>query len=124
MDEAITIYADVLFFINFSIDFLCLYITGKTLCIPVKSLKTVAAAGLGGLYSCLAVYLSDLMWYVSLPLHAASAVLMCLIAFGKKSIAARTAVFVVSCGLTGGLMCGAYAVMGKEFYVGQAASSY
>ncbi len=118
MDGTITIYADVLFFINFSIDFLCLYITGKILCVPVKALKTVAASALGGLYSCLAIYLSGLKWYLSLPLHAASAALMCLIAFGRKSIAARTAVFVISCGLTGGLMCAAYAVMGKGFYVG------
>lgn len=118
MDGTITIYADVLFFINFSIDFLCLYITGKVLCTFFKLSGMAAAAALGGIYSCLAVYLEIELWYISLPMHIAAAILMCLTAFGRKSLLKNTAVFTLSCGLIGGLMCGAYAFTGKDFYAG------
>ncbi len=118
MDGTVTIYADVLFFINFVIDYLCLYITGKILCARFKLPRMAAAAALGGGYSCLAVYLDITLWYIALPMHIASALLICAVAFGRKAIWPKTGMFILTCGLLGGIMCGAYALMGRSFYIG------
>ena len=109
MDGDITIYADVLFFINFFLDFLCLYITGKLLCLPMKTLRVTLAAALGGGYACVSLFLDGAPAYICIPSHAA---------FGFRKAAVNTGVFALSCGLSGGLMCGAYALMGKSFYAG------
>ena len=118
LDGDITIYADVLFFINFFLDFLCLYITGKLLCLPMKTLRVTLAAALGGGYACVSLFLDGAPAYICIPSHAAAAFLVCIAAFGFRKAAVNTGVFALSCGLSGGLMCGAYALMGKSFYAG------
>ncbi len=118
LDGDITIYADVLFFINFFLDFLCLYITGKLLCLPMKTLRVTLAAALGGGYACVSLFLDGAPAYICIPSHVAAAFLVCIAAFGFRKAAVNTGVFALSCGLSGGLMCGAYALMGKSFYAG------
>lgn len=51
------LYADVLFLIDFCMDYLSLYAAGKLLSLPMKLGRTVLAALLGGLYGVLAVLL-------------------------------------------------------------------
>ena len=50
-DEQVVIYSDVLFIINFSIDFLCLFICGRLNYRAVKWYRLVIGAALGGFYS-------------------------------------------------------------------------
>ncbi len=50
-------YADVLFLIDFSMDYLSLYAAGKLLSLPMSLRRTVLAALLGGVYGVLAVLL-------------------------------------------------------------------
>lgn len=52
------VYADILFLINFSMDYLCLYITAKVLHRRTKLWRTVTAAALGGIYSILSLLIS------------------------------------------------------------------
>lgn len=47
--ERVEIFADVLFVINFSMDFLALFLTGKILSMPVKGKRLAAASALGAL---------------------------------------------------------------------------
>ncbi len=48
------IYADSLWLVNFSMDFLALYICGRFLRIPLKPLRLILAAALGGVYGVMA----------------------------------------------------------------------
>ena len=52
------VYADLFFLINFSMDYICLYITGKILKIKVTAAKYVISSVLGGLYSVIALFLN------------------------------------------------------------------
>ncbi len=117
MDGTITIYADVLFFINFCIDFLCFFVTAKILCVPIKSFRMAVSSALGGIYSCLAVLMEGFAPILLLACHILSLLIICLVCFGKEKLTAKTGVFALTCGFIGGLMCGAYALTGKGFYV-------
>ena len=53
------IYGDVLFVINFCMDFLSLYISGKLMHMKMSRLRLIIAATIGGIYGVVAVaYLS------------------------------------------------------------------
>ena len=78
----ITIYADVLFFVNFLGDFLLLFITNQIIH-RYKKMKTIALAAIfGGLYSTV-MFITYLPLPVSLPLHFLA--LIILVKLGVKS---------------------------------------
>ena len=52
------VYADLFFLINFSMDYICLYISGKILRLNVSAAKHVISSVLGGLYSVVALFLN------------------------------------------------------------------
>ena len=83
------VYADLLFLVNFSMDFLCLYLSIKLLHLPRVRWRMLSAAALGGVYSVVALLLSVESW-LSLALILASA-LAC----------ARYVQLVRGCGLAG-----------------------
>ena len=47
----IDVYADVLFLINFSMDYLCLYITARVLHRKMTLWRILSASALGGIYA-------------------------------------------------------------------------
>ena len=49
------LYADVLFLINFSMDYLSLYAASRLLSLPTKTVKMLIGAALGGIYGVLSV---------------------------------------------------------------------
>ncbi len=51
------VYADLLFLINFSMDYLCLYICAKIMHRPLRLPRMLIAAALGGVYSVVALFL-------------------------------------------------------------------
>ena len=75
-----TVYADLLFLVNFSMDFLCFYITASILRKKLGVLRSLIASILGGVYS-----VSVLFIYIVPPfgliLDAAACVFMCAIVF-------------------------------------------
>ncbi len=77
------IYIDLLFLINFSMDYLCLYVCAKVLHKKQKLLRMIIAAAVGGIYSVISVFL-----IFSAPVNLISDALFCLvisaIAFAEK----------------------------------------
>ncbi len=114
-DGQVVIYADILFLINFSLDYLCLFIAGRlqnTLC---KALRLLAASVFGGIYS-FVPYIIELPIPLMLFLHIGAAALICFIAFGKldlKKFLLITGAFVISAALMGGLITAIYNISGR-----------
>ncbi len=102
-DGVTVIYADILFIINFCIDFLCLFITDRLLNRSMPFYRMAIGALAGGLYAFLP-YFFNLPPLLALSLHISAAALICLIAFGRDKIIASTASFAISEALMGGLI--------------------
>ena len=109
------IYGDVLFIINFSMDFLSLYIVGRLLHLDMKAWRVILGASIGALYGVLEL-LIDTYRFFEMLLTVSILFLMCLIAFGIKR--ARTyftsVVLVGGVGmLIGGMMTSAFVRLGS-----------
>lgn len=114
-EETVVIYSDLLFLINFSLDFLCLFITDRLLNCGGKTVRLVIASALGGVYSFLP-YFIILPPFISLFFHIFVAALLCLIAFpkrGTKKFLLTLLTFVVSSALLGGLITAVYGLSGN-----------
>ena len=77
------VYVDLFFLINFSMDYICLYITSKILRHNVSAKKYIAASVLGGAYSVLALFIS-MNSVISVLIDALVCVIMVLICFYSK----------------------------------------
>lgn len=110
--ETTVIYSDILFLINFSLDFLCLFIAGRILnCVP-KTHRLLISSVLGGLYS-FVPYITEFSVFVSLLLNISSAMLICFIAFGNRGTKKNLLLFGTffsTCALIGGLITAFYAM--------------
>lgn len=110
------IYGDVLFLINFSMDFLSLFITGKILHLKMNKWRLLASATLGGIYGVASLFFP----FDGMLLTVANifcAFLMCLAAFHRKKCMPAT---LVSCllfygvgMLLGGVMTAIYSRLGR-----------
>ncbi|MBE6588440.1 MAG: hypothetical protein E7647_08545 [Ruminococcaceae bacterium] len=101
-----TVYADVLFFVNFSMDFITLWISAIISSRPRKALRMSLAAAFGGLYGVLSV-IFRLGGGITYLLAGAVSIIMCLIAFGAESLLSliKQSALVWGCGaLLGGVM--------------------
>ncbi|MBE6531025.1 MAG: hypothetical protein E7679_02885 [Ruminococcaceae bacterium] len=78
-----TVYVDLLFMINFSMDFLCFFICAKILGRKLSVGRAVAASAVGGIYSDLALFIS-VAYLPSLAIDLAVCVIICTIAFWRK----------------------------------------
>lgn len=108
------IYGDVLFVINFSMDFLSLYITSRIMKTKPKSWRMTVSASVGGVYGVAALFFPFGEPLLSLC-GVVCALLMCLIAFGRglKKTLLSTAVFYGVGMLLGGVMTLIYSKIGK-----------
>lgn len=83
------VFVDILFIINFSMDYLCLYICAKILHRRIKATKMLIAATIGGLYSVLSLFIN-----ASPPIAILTDViictLICSICFGERNRAIRS----------------------------------
>ncbi|MBQ4066108.1 MAG: sigma-E processing peptidase SpoIIGA [Clostridia bacterium] len=113
-----TVYADVLFFVNFSMDFITLWIAALISSREKKALRMSAAAAVGGLYGVLNVILSPGTVITYICAGAISA-LMCLIAFGTcsspVSFIKQSAVIWICGALLGGLMTSILSLGGNYY---------
>lgn len=78
-----TVYADLLFLINFSMDFLCYYITSKLMHRKLPSVRAIIASAIGGVYAVL-ILLSGVVPPLELVCNIIAGVIMCIIVFAKK----------------------------------------
>lgn len=110
------IYADVLFIINFSMDFLSLYIVGRLMHFRMKAWRVIGGASLGALYGVLELLIvgsSFLKTAITLLVLMA----MCGIAFGFRSFRTYLASAALTFGvgmLIGGMMTSAFLKLGTE----------
>ena len=106
-----TVYVDLYFFINFSMDLLCLYLTSKLLSQRLSLLRGCLAAALGGLYANLSLFLG-VGGVLELLLNFLSLVLLCAVAFGRRGELRRlpllTLVFAAVSAALGGIMTALY----------------
>lgn len=113
--EELILYADVLFAINFSMDFLALFICSIILHKRLNRKRMVIAALVGGVFGVLEVAL-PLNQILSVLLSVVIAFLMCLIAFfdksAKRMLITNLMYWGVSAGL-GGIMSLLYSVLNK-----------
>lgn len=112
-EEVFILYADVLAFLNFALDFICL-----TICAKVASCRwvgwRVTLASLGGaLYALAAAALNTLPAIWLLPMHLGAAALLCLLAFPFRSgrqYGKAFFVFLLTEAGMGGLLSAAYTI--------------
>lgn len=111
------VYADLLFLVNFSMDFLCFFVTARLLHRPFKIWRGMAAATMGGVYS-VAVLFIEMNAVTGLLSDLGFCLLMCLCAYGIKNkktgefFLHYTVYFGVSAG-TGGCMTAMYSLLNR-----------
>lgn len=110
------IYADVLFIINFSMDFLSLYIVGRLMHLRMRAGRVILGASLGALYGVLELIL-DGSAYIKLLVTMSVLCLMCYIAFGRVRLRTYAASVALTFGvgmLIGGIMTSAFLKLGNN----------
>lgn len=109
------IYGDVLFIINFSMDFLSLYIVGRLLHFEMKAWRVMAGASVGAFYGVVSL-LIDTYVILETAITVGVLILMCLVAFHARRLRsyATAAVLVGAVGmLIGGMMTSVFMRLGK-----------
>ncbi len=109
------IYADILFIVNFSMDFLALYISSRLLHHNCHLASLIMAAGIGAVYGVTSLFLSG-NGLLNTLINTAVALLMCYIVFGAVSILMlirNTLCFYGISFLMGGVMTGIYNLANK-----------
>ncbi len=109
------IYADILFIVNFSMDFLALYMASRLLHNNCHFAALILSAGIGAVYGVAGLFLSG-SGVLDMLINAAVAVLMCYIVFGAASILTlirNTLCFYGISFLMGGVMTGIYNLANK-----------
>lgn len=98
-----TVYLDLFFVINFSMDFLCFYLAGALLGSKLSALRMIFGAVLGGLYADISLFLPvEGLW--ELILHIAACLVMCVVVYGRRSVIAHTCVYIATSAVIGGFM--------------------
>lgn len=102
------VYVDLLFLINFSMDYICLYITARIMHRSLGILRLALAATLGGAYSVCSLFF-ETSPAIALIIDILACVGLCAVAFIEKKRATSsffvcTALYVGVSMLTGGIM--------------------
>lgn len=113
-----TVYADVLFLINFSMDFLVFYICAKLSRRRLDSVRCAIAAAIGGAYGVATLFLPQ-NGFTPLICDALSLALICAAAFYSKEIrfrdfVGRCALFAGVSAILGGIMSALYSILNRS----------
>lgn len=109
------IYGDILFIINFSMDFLSLFIVGKIMHFRMGAIRMILAASVGAIYGVASLFFS-LNTFFSIAADLAVALIMCFAAHYHKNIIKTlisTALFYGVSMLLGGIMTAVYTKIGR-----------
>lgn len=100
------LYADILFFINFSMDFITLYLTSRLTSGPPMGIRSLTAAAIGGIYGTAAVALGiDGLLGVAVTGAVSAGIVAVAMGYGGiRLFFRRTAVFWGTAALLGGIM--------------------
>ena len=118
MEVGQTVYADVLFLINFSMDFLVLYICAKLTRRRLDAARSALGAAIGGAYGILTLLLPQ-NGIVALVCDTASLLAICAVAFLSRGDRARDffgrcALFAGVCAILGGIMSALYSMLNRS----------
>lgn len=113
-----TVYADVLFLINFSMDFLVFYICARLSGKRLFVVRSVIAAAVGGIYGIVSLFLPE-EGLIPLICDVLSMLLICAIAFYKKldrirDFLGRCALFAGISAILGGVMTAIYTMLNRS----------
>jgi len=111
------VYADLLFLVNFSMDYLCLWLTARLQSRRVVPWRMLLGAALGGVYAVVALFI-DVSTVFSYVLDAAACVVLCAVGLrlkreSRKSFLRVCATFFGFSLLLGGMMTALYALLGR-----------
>lgn len=110
------VYVDVLFLINFSMDYLCLYICSKLLGIAFSVKRLALAALLGGIYAAIALFL-PVSSGVGLIFDIIMCPIICAIAFHRRRAMGSTmlysVIFFLISMLLGGIMTALFNLLNR-----------
>lgn len=103
-----TVYADLLFLINFCMDFLCMVAVSKITSRHLSYLRASIGAAIGGAYSVVALFMPDIGSF-ELISALLCCIFMCLVVFsrkdgGIKEILTASATYFLCSALLGGIM--------------------
>ncbi len=113
-----TVYADVLFLINFSMDFLVFYLCDKLSRRKRNSLRYAVAAAIGGAYGVATLFIPQ-KGLTPMICDAVSLLLICSVAFYSKEnrlrdFVGRCALFAGVSAILGGMMSALYSVLNRS----------
>ena len=113
-----TVYADLLFLINFSMDYLCLFLVSKILFRKFSFLRAAASAVIGGIYS-VAMLFIPISGISAILSHLLCCVLMNITAFSRKEdgilrAVSNTTIYILSSTLLGGIMTAAFNLLNQS----------
>lgn len=117
-----TVYVDLLFLINFSMDYLCMFLVSKLLFIKMSLIRAALGAVIGGIYSVALLFIPDGGIPEIIP-NVICCVTMCLIVFFKKGdsykrVIAISLTYMFASMLLGGIMTATFNLLnnsGMEF---------
>ena len=105
-----TVYLDLFFIINFSMDFLCFYLAGALLGSKLSVLRMLLGAVLGGIYADASLFLPvSGLW--ELVLHIAVCFVMCIVVYGRRSALTHTCVYIATSAVLGGFMTATFELL-------------
>lgn len=113
-----TLYADVLFAINFSMDFLSLFITEMILHKKLHKKRILFSAVIGGLYGVYEILVPTKM-ILGVIINVSVSFLMCFIAFKEKKIGKFTGMYILFWGVSaslGGIMSLLYSFLNNILF--------
>lgn len=113
-----TVYADVLFLINFSMDFLVFYICARLSRRRLDPIRSALAAALGGAYGVAALFIPE-NGILPIICDLASLVVICMVAFYTKDerfrdLVGRCALFAGVSAILGGIMTALYSALNRS----------
>lgn len=111
MEMTQVLYGDVLFFVNFTMDYLTLFVTAKMLHRRLRPLRLAAAAALGAAYGVAACFMGGPVLF-AVAVNLAVSLLMCYIAFSERLLPCLSLFYGSGC-LLGGAMTALYSLMGS-----------
>ena len=108
-----TVYVDLFFMINFSMDFLCFFLTCQLLSVRFRTGRVICASALGGIYAC-AVLFIEVGSVGAILIDIVMCALMCAVAFvGTAPLFSSTAVYVAVSMTLGGFMTAIFSLLNK-----------
>ncbi len=107
------VYVDLFFIINFSMDFLCFFLTSQLLSGKLRILRTLLASVVGGIYACVALFL-PFQGVMGIFLDILICIAMCAIAFfGQGSLLCHSCVYIAVSAVLGGFMTALFGLLNK-----------